>query len=136
MFTKQALSLEDAKKIVAAAEAEAQRNQWPVVISIIDDGGHLVLLHRIDGTQLGSVDVAQAKARSALLFKRPTKMFEEAFKGGRQQIMTLKGAVPVEGGLPLLYQGQLVGAIGVSGVQSHQDGQVAQAGADALASGQ
>jgi len=129
MRTKPALTLADARRIAAAALAEAEANGWTVVVAILDDGGHLILLERMDGTQLGSVVVAQEKARTALLFKRPTKALEDAVAGGRQVVMTMPQATPIEGGLPLLYQGEVVGAIGISGVQSFQDGQIAGAGA-------
>jgi uncharacterized protein GlcG (DUF336 family) len=133
MIEKHALTLADAKTIAAAAEAEAARNGWNVVIAVADDGGHLLYLQRMDGTQAGSVEVAVAKARSSVLFKRPTKAFEDVVAGGRAAMMMLPGATPIEGGLPLVFQGQLVGAIGVSGVQSSQDGVIAKAGADAVA---
>ncbi len=132
MKTKTCLSLADARTIAAAAEAEASKNHWNVVIAVLDDGGHLLLLQRMDGTQIGSIDVAQAKGRTALLFQRPTKAIEDAVAGGRTVMMTLPGATPIEGGVPILWQGEIVGAVGVSGVQSHQDAQIAKAGADAL----
>ena len=128
MKMKPTLTLDDAKQIVAAAEAEALRQGWNVVIAIHDDGGNLLLLQRMDGTQIGSVHVAQEKARTALLFKRPSKALEDAVQGGRTVMITLPGATPIEGGLPLVYQGVVVGSIGVSGVQSNQDGIVAAAG--------
>jgi uncharacterized protein GlcG (DUF336 family) len=130
---KKVLTLEAAKKAAAAAEAEATKNKWTVVIAIVDDGGHLVYLQRIDGTQTGSVDVAIRKARTAQAFKRPTKVFEDAIAGGRTALLGLEGIVPLEGGVPIVVGGQLIGAIGVSGVTSQQDGMVAKAGADALA---
>jgi glc operon protein GlcG len=103
-----------------------------VVIVILDDGGHLISLRRMDGVQIGSVDVAQAKARSAVMFKRSTKIFEEAMKGeGGSRIATLPHAVGVEGGLPIFKDGVIVGSIGVSGVTSAQDGMVAEAGVKA-----
>ena len=129
---KKALTLEAAKKIAAAAEAEAAKNKWNVVIAIVDDGGHLIYLQRMDGTQTGSVDVAIKKAQTAMSFKRPTKVFEEAIAGGRNALIALHGALPLEGGLPLMSGGQQVGAIGVSGVKSTEDGQIAKAGADAV----
>lgn len=128
LATKKALTLAVAKQIAAAAEAEATKNGWTVVIAILDDGGNLMYLQKADDTQIGSIEVAQAKARSAVMFKRPTKAFEEALVGGRQALLKLPGAIPVEGGIPLMVDGKLVGAIGVSGVQSNQDGQIAQAG--------
>jgi uncharacterized protein GlcG (DUF336 family) len=133
MHAKTQLGLADAKAIAAAASAVAAQNGWTVVIAVLDDGGHLIYLERLDGTQLASVEVVQAKGRAALLFKRPSKALEEAVAGGRLGMLSLPGATPVEGGVPLLYRGEMVGAIGVSGVQSAQDGVVAQAGADYLA---
>jgi glc operon protein GlcG len=130
---KKALTLEAAKKIATAAEAEAKKNSWNVVIAIVDDGGHLVYLQRIDGTQTGSIDVAIKKAQTAMSFKRPTKVFEDAVAGGRQVILALPGALPIEGGVPIAIGGQIIGAIGVSGVKSTEDGQIAKAGADAAA---
>ena len=130
---KKVLTLEGAKKVAAAAEAEARKNNWNVVIAVVDDGGHLIYLQRIDGTQTGSIDVAIQKARTAQAFKRPTKVFEDAIAGGRNALIALHGALPLEGGLPIMVGGQLVGAIGVSGVKSTEDGQIAKAGADSLA---
>jgi glc operon protein GlcG len=133
MLSRKTLSLADAKTIAAAASAKAQAEGWSVVIAILDAGGHLLYLERADGTQVGSAIVAQEKAKGAFLFKRPTKVFEELVLGGRINMATLPGAMPVEGGLPLIHDGEMVGAIGVSGVTSAQDGQVAQAGADVVA---
>ncbi len=133
MVEKKALSLEAAKKIAAAAESEARNNKWNVVIVVVDEGGQLLYLQRMDGTQYGSVDVAIKKARTSSAFKRPTKVFEDAIAGGRNAIIALDGTLPLEGGLPLTYQGQIVGAIGVSGVTSQQDGQIAKAGVESLA---
>lgn len=127
------LTLDDAKRVAAAAAQEAQRNGWNVVIAIVDDAGLLVYLERLDGTQPTSCDVAQHKARAAALFRRPTKALEETVAGGRVALLSLPNITPVEGGLPLEWEGQVVGAIGVSGVQSFQDGHVAKAGAEALA---
>jgi uncharacterized protein GlcG (DUF336 family) len=128
LATKRSLTLDAAKQIAAAAEAEARKNKWNVVIAVVDDGGNLVYLQRMDETQIGSIAVAQEKAGSAVRFKRPTKAFEDAVKGGRQAILKLPGALPVEGGLPLMNNGKVIGAIGVSGVQSFEDAQIAQAG--------
>ena len=129
---KKVLTLDGAKKIAAAAEAEAKKNNWNVVIAVVDDGGHLLYLQRIDGTQTGSIEVAIQKARTAQAFKRPTKVFEDAIAGGRNALIALHGALPLEGGLPIVVGGQLVGAIGVSGVKSTEDGQIAKAGAESL----
>jgi uncharacterized protein GlcG (DUF336 family) len=128
LATKKALTLTAAKKIAAAAEAEAAKNKWNVVIAILDDGANLVYLQKMDDTQIGSVDVAIAKAASAVKFKRPTKTFEENLVGGRQAILKLPGAIPIEGGVPLMDGARVIGAIGVSGVTSQQDGQIAGAG--------
>src|SRR5579863_8960109 len=130
--TKKVLTLEAAKLIAAAARAEATKNRWNVVICVVDDGGHLIYLERMDGTQLASVQVAQDKARTAVLFKRPSKALEEAVAGGRTVVMKLAGAIPVEGGIPIISGTQLIGAIGVSGAISAQDGQVAAAGLAAV----
>jgi glc operon protein GlcG len=129
---KKALTLEAAKRIAAAAEAEAKKNNWNMVIVIVDDGGHLIYLERIDETQTGSVRIAIEKARSAAAFKRPTKVWEDALAGGRQAILGLHGAIPSEGGVPLMAGNKVIGAIGVSGGTAPQDGQVAKAGADIL----
>jgi glc operon protein GlcG len=128
LAVKKILTLEAAKHIAAACQSEAKKNNWTMVVCIVDDGGHLIYLERADGTQLGSVVVAQEKAASAVRFKRPTKALEDAVMGGRTVIMKLAGAVPVEGGVPIMVGGELVGAIGVSGATSAQDGQVAAAG--------
>ena len=132
LATKRALTLEVAKELSAAAEAEAVKNNWNVVIAIVDDGGRLMHLVRRDGTQYGSIEVAQDKARTAIAFRRPTKAFEDVVAGGRTAILGLNGATPIEGGLPIVVDGEMIGAIGVSGVQSSQDAQVAQAGINAL----
>lgn len=129
---KKALTLEAATKIATAAEAEARKNNWNVVIAIVDDGGHLVLLRRIDGTQTGSIDVAIGKAKTSAAFKRPTKVFDDLAKN-RPSITTIAAdAVLLEGGVPIMVGGQLVGAVGVSGVTSQQDAQIAEAGIAAL----
>jgi glc operon protein GlcG len=114
--------------MAAAAEAEARKNNWNVVIVVVDEGGHLIYLQRMDETQIASVGIAQGKARTAVLYKRPTKALEDAVAGGRTAILSLPGAVAVEGGLPVVVDGRIIGAIGVSGVQSTQDAQVARAG--------
>jgi glc operon protein GlcG len=128
------ITLQQAKEVVAGAEAEAQRNNWPVVIVIVDTGGNLVMLQRLDNAQFGSLEVARQKAWSAAAFRRPTKAFEEAIAGGGAglRILSLEGATPLEGGIPIPVDGQIVGAIGVSGVTSQQDAQIAQAGIDSL----
>lgn len=131
MYTKQIISLEDVKRVADAAEQEAERNDWSVVIAVVDDGGHLMYLQR-EKVQLGSIEVAITKARVALMFRRPTQFWEETVANGRQGYLAMPGMLPIEGGVPLIYDGEIVGAIGVSGVKSDQDGQVAQTGADAL----
>ena len=131
-INKMILTLDDAKKIAASAEAEAKRNEWPVVIVIVDDGGHLLYLQRLDNTQFGSVNVAIEKARAAIAFRRPTKIWEENIAQGQLRYLNLPGTLPIEGGLPIVINGQFVGAVGVSGVRSFQDAQIAQAGIDAL----
>jgi uncharacterized protein GlcG (DUF336 family) len=129
---KRYLNLEIAKKIAAAAEAEAMKNKWNVVISIVDDGGNLIYLEKMDGAQIGSIEVSQFKARGAILYKRPTKAMEERLTGGGTNVLSLPGAAPVEGGIPLMVGDEFVGAIGVSGVTSQQDAQIAAAGAAVL----
>jgi glc operon protein GlcG len=131
LIVKQTLNLATAKQLAAAAEAEATKNGWNVVIALVDDGGHLLYLQRMDETQHGSIEVATAKAQTAVAFKRPTKALEEAVTGGRNVLLRLP-ATPIEGGLPLAVDGKIVGAIGVSGVTSQQDGVVAQAAVSAL----
>ncbi len=128
------ISLEAAKRAVAAAEAEALANQWPMTIAIVDSGGHLVLLHRMDQSNLASLSVAQIKAETAVFFRKPTKVFEDAVAGGGLglRLLSTAGHCAIEGGLPLLVGGEVIGAIGVSGMQSTQDAQVAAAGAKAL----
>jgi uncharacterized protein GlcG (DUF336 family) len=131
--TLRSLSLADAKHVAAAASAKAKSANWTVVIALFDAGGRLIYLERADGTQLGSIEVAQAKGLTALMFKRPSKVFEDMVLSGKPNIAALPGASPIEGGLPLFHDGDLVGAIGISGATSAQDGEVARAGADALA---
>ncbi len=128
------IKLGTAKKIATSAIAEARKNNWTMAVAILDTGGHLVYFEKMDGTQTGSVKVAISKGRSAVLFKRPTKAFQDTLAAGGEglRVLRLEGAVPVEGGLPLLMDGKIVGAIGVSGGTSQQDGVVAKAGADTL----
>ena len=129
---KKALNLAVAKQIAAAAEAEAIKNKFTMVIVIVDDGGNLIYLEKMDDTQIGSIEVAQAKAHSAIAFKRPTKVFQDGVAGGNTAILKLPGVIATEGGIPLTADGKIIGAIGVSGGSSAQDGTVAQAGVDAL----
>lgn len=131
MYTKKILSLDDVKRVVVAAEAEAKRNNWNVAIAVVDDAGHLMYLQR-EKVQLGSIEVAITKARVALMFRRPTQFWEETVASGHLGYLSMPGMLPIEGGVPLVYESQIVGAIGVSGVKSPEDGQIAQAGANAL----
>jgi glc operon protein GlcG len=129
-----AITLEQAKKVLAAAETEARKNDWNVVIAVVDTGGNLVVLQRMDDTQIASITVAQQKAWSAASYRRPTKTFEDTVAAGPAgaRVLALHGAMPVEGGLPIVANGKIIGAIGVSGVTSQQDGQIASAGLAAL----
>ena len=129
------IALDAAKKVMVAAEAEAMKNNWPMAIVILDSTGHLVMLHRLDNTQYGSIGVAEDKAHSALDFRRPSKVFEDLIAQGglNLRLLALHGATPLEGGVPIIVDGKIIGAIGVSGAASNQDGQVAKAGADAAA---
>jgi len=128
------ISLENAKKAAAPALAEAAKNNWLIAVAVVDPAGNLVYYEKMDNTQLGSANVSVDKARSAALFKRPTKAFQDALAAGGDglRILGLQGATPVEGGIPLLSDGKIVGAIGVSGATSAQDGQCAKAAADAF----
>ena len=128
------ISLEQAKKVIAGAEAEAKKNSWNVVIAVLDSGGHLVMLQRLDGAQLGSIEVAKEKAYSAVLYRRPTKIFQDLVGqgGANLRLLRLSGASVLEGGIPIIADGKLIGAVGVSGVTSEQDAQIATAGAEAL----
>ena len=127
------ITLDAAKKAMAAAEAEAMKNSWPLAIAIVDSGGNLVMLHKLDNTQYGSIRIAEGKARTALDFRRPTKVFEDGVAGGGIGLRILSlGVTAAEGGLPIIVDGKIVGAIGASGALSTQDAQAAQAGADAL----
>ena len=133
MQSKQVLSLEEVKKIAAAAEAEAKANNWAVTISIVDDGGHLLWLHRLDGAAPISTGIAPAKAKTAALGRRETKIYEDMINNGRFSFMSvpvLEGML--EGGVPIMIDGQCVGAVGVSGVKSSEDVQIAKAGIAAL----
>lgn len=132
MAAKPILTLDDAKRVAAAAEAEAVKNEWKTVIAVVDDGGHLLYLQRSHDTQFGSVETAITKAHAAVAFQRPTKASEDAVLSGRLIHLALPGVIPAEGGIPLMRDGTIVGGIGISGVRSFQDGQIAQAGVNAL----
>ncbi len=127
------ISLEQAKKAMVAAEAEARKNNWQVVISIVDTGGHLVMLQRLDA-QNASVDIATGKARTSVNFRRPSKALEDglAANGSALRILAVPGVTPLQGGLPIVVDGKIIGGIGVSGVLASQDEMVAKAGADTL----
>jgi glc operon protein GlcG len=126
------ITLENASKAATSAIAEATKNNWAVAVAVVDPAGNLVYYEKLDNTQLGSANVAIDKARSAALFKRPTKAFQDGLAAGADglRILRLQGATPIEGGIPLLLDGKIVGAIGVSGAMSAQDAQCAKAGAD------
>ena len=127
------ISLADAKRVAEAAEAEALAHDWPMVIAIFDSTAHLVLLHRIDQSNIGAVKLAQRKAETAVRFRRATKVYEEIVAGGGTRLLSVaEDIITLEGGLPLLQGGKVVGSIGVSGMASDQDGLVAAAGARAL----
>jgi uncharacterized protein GlcG (DUF336 family) len=128
------ITLEQAKKVLAGAEAEAKKNSWNVVMVVLDSGGNLVMLQRMDGAQFGSIEVAKDKAYSAVAFRRPTKAFDDALAQGgvNLRILKLSGATPLEGGIPIVVDNKLIGAVGVSGVLSSQDAQIGRAGIDNL----
>jgi uncharacterized protein GlcG (DUF336 family) len=131
--TKKTLTLEAARLVAAAAEVTAVKNGWKVVIAVVDDGGHALYLQRLDGTQSSSVDTALGKAKAAVAFKRPTRILEEMVNKGRHSFLSVSGSpVLLQGGLPIEVDGQLVGAVGVSGVKASDDEIIAQAGIDAL----
>ena len=132
MKNRLALTLEDCRKISAAAEAEAKKNKWEVAIVILDDGGHILHALRTDGATPANIAIATEKARTAALTRRPSKMWEERVAGGRVSMLKMPGILPVEGGLPIVAEGTCLGGIGVSGVASHEDAQIGQAGIDAL----
>ena len=124
-----------AAAMMAAAEAEAARNGWPMTIAIVDSGANLVMLHRMDNGQLGSVEISQGKAQTAVKFRRSTKVFQELLAGGgvHLRMLNMPGLLPLEGGVPIMSSGKVIGGIGVSGMSSAQDHQIAEAGLKALA---
>ncbi len=131
MRTKPCLTLDDCRKIAAAAEAEARRNKWEVAIAILDDGAHLLHFTRMDGATPANAAIAVEKARTSAMSRRSSKMWEDRITGGRMSMLKMP-VLPVQGGLPIVSGGECVGSIGVSGVQSHEDEQIGQAGIDAL----
>jgi glc operon protein GlcG len=130
---KRVLTLKAAKRIAEAAEAEAQKRGATVVIAVVDDGGYLLVLERLDNTQVASVEVGIAKARTAAIFRRPSKVFEDQVRDGRVAALGLPGAAPLQGGIPIVFEGKVIGAIGVSGNTPQEDEDIAKAGAAALA---
>ncbi|MDH2918053.1 MAG: heme-binding protein [Sideroxydans sp.] len=132
MASKAVLTLAEAKKIAAAAQAEALRNDWKVTIAVVDDGGHLLYLQRAHDTKFGSVETAMMKAHAAAAFQYATKDSETAVQSGRLIHLALPGVIPAEGGVPIVRDGVVIGAIGISGVRAAQDGQIAAAGVAAL----
>jgi uncharacterized protein GlcG (DUF336 family) len=132
MKTKPVLTLDDARRMAAAAEAEATKNNWAVVVAICDDGGHLILLHRLDGVAPVSSVIGPAKARAAALGKRETRLYEDMINQGRTAFLSAPLDGLLEGGVPIIVDGQVVGAVGVSGVKSSEDAQIAKAGIAAL----
>jgi uncharacterized protein GlcG (DUF336 family) len=126
------LTLDDCRRISAAAEAEAKKNNWIVCIAIFDDGGHLLHLARMDGASPANARIALGKGRTAAETRRSTAVWEERIKGGRNSMLGMPGITPVQGGLPIVVEGTCVGGVGVSGVQSHEDEQIAAAGIKAL----
>jgi uncharacterized protein GlcG (DUF336 family) len=132
MKTRPVLTQEDCLKICAAAEAEARNNSWIVAIAILDDGGHLLHFARMDGATPANAAIAVDKARTAAISRRSSGRWEQLIKDGRTGMLNMPGILPVQGGLPIVAEGTCIGAVGVSGVQSQQDEQIAQAGIDAL----
>ena len=131
--TKRVLTLEAAKRMAAAAEAEAAKNGWLVSVAVVDDGGNLLLFHRMDNSKLVAIDIAIRKAKTAVFFQGDTKALElEVTKGGRTSLLPIDDFMPLEGGLPITMEGKIIGAIGVSGMAGDQDAQCAVAGVKAL----
>ena len=131
--SKKSLTLEAARVAMSACEEEARRNAWKVVISVVDEGGHVILVQRLDGAQWSSIDTATAKARAAMAWKRPTRLLEESVNGGRFAFLSIsQGMALLQGGVPVEFEGQVLGAVGVSGVKAADDEIVALAGVNAL----
>lgn len=128
------ISTENAKKVAAAAGAEAHKNKWNMAIAVVDTGGYLVYFEKMQDTQTGSIELAIEKARTSALFRRPTKLFQDSVAQGGEglRLLRLTGAIPIDGGFPIIADGKLIGAIGISGGAGEQDGQVAKAGATAI----
>lgn len=135
MKTRPVLTLEDCQKVSAASLAEARNNSWNVTIAILDDGGHLLHLVRMDGATPANAGIAVEKGRTAAISRRSSGKWEDIVKGGRNAMLKMPGILPVQGGMPIMVDGTCVGAVGVSGVASHEDEQIAQAGIDALLKG-
>jgi glc operon protein GlcG len=134
LATKPVLTLEVVKAIAKSTAEYATRNKWDIVIAIVDDGGHLLYLERMDGVQTGSIDVAIQKAKTAAAFKRKSKVFLDALKNGRPELVSLPGGIPFDGGVPLIWNEQVIGAIGVSGMTTgDQDGMIAEFGSNSMA---
>jgi len=133
MKTKHILTSDDVKKIAAAAEEHARTNNWAVVIAVVDDGGHLLHLHRMDDVAPISAEIAAGKARTAALGRRESRLYEESIKAGRVAFLSVPLTGLLEGGVPVVYEGQVIGAVGVSGVKSDQDAEIAKAGIAAVA---
>ncbi len=129
---KKALTLDAARKVTAAAEAEAKKRNAKVVIAVVDDGGNLILLERLDDTQVASVEVGIGKARTAAIFRRPSRVFEEQIRTGRVAALGLPGATPLQGGIPIVFEGKVIGAIGVSGETPSEDEEIAIVGAGVI----
>lgn len=132
MKTRAVLTLEDCEKISKASFAEAQKNKWIVAVAILDDGGHLLHFARMDGATPANASIAVEKARTAAISRRSSGKWEEFVKGGRTAMIKMPGILPVQGGLPIMVDGHCIGSVGVSGVASHEDEQIAQAGIDVL----
>lgn len=135
LVERKAMTLAEARKAVAAATDEARKNGWPVVIVVVDEGGHLLTLDRLDNAQRASIDIAIGKARAAALFKRPSAALEEAVNKGRTAMLSVEGYTMLQGGIPVVGGGEVIGAVGVSGARADQDEQVAKAGAAVVGQG-
>jgi glc operon protein GlcG len=132
LAARRTITLDAARKVAGAAETEARKNQWAVAIAVVDDAGHLILFHRMDDAKLIAIDIAVRKARTAVYFREPTKNLETEVAGGRTALLPIDGFMPLEGGVPLVVDGKVVGAVGVSGMTGAQDAQCAAAGAGTL----